>query len=587
MDQVEQVRERTDIIQLIGEYVTLKKAGKNFRANCPFHNENSPSFFVSPDRQMFHCFGCQKGGDVYTFLMEYEHMEFPEALRFLAKRAGITLVEQGRSGVTVSKKERLYKINSYAAEFYHYLLLSHPVGKNALAYLSTREINEKIVKTFKLGFSPQSGTALVDYLVKKKSIQPTELVEVGLASQMRSGFVDFFRGRLMFPLIDHRENIVGFSGRVLSDSQNGPKYINTRDTLVYHKGEQFYGISTAKDVMRKENGVILVEGEFDVLTCFQEGITHAVAIKGTALTERQAALLKRYVERVVLCLDDDNAGQNAIVRSLPILEKHGLHVSSVVIPGGKDPSESLTTSPGEFKKALKEAIPIYDYLLEKISQKHNPKSVNGKQAIVDFLLPLLTMISNEVVKEHYFRKLSTTLDTTYESILKEVQRRQKSQQEEKVYVPKTVRRPREEMMEEYLLALIIQSDETKQLFDISHEIVGAYLPDSRAAQKILRLLSDYFKNHTEFQTKTFGQFLPSELLETYNKVSLLPLNEFKNEEAKMIEVKKIAFDLREKLLRSKLQEILKQIKHEENEDSLFNLREELEAVTAKLKTSRL
>lgn len=587
MDQVEQVRERTDIVSLIGESVSLKKAGKNFKANCPFHSENSPSFFVSPDRQMFHCFGCQKGGDVFTFLMEYEHMEFPEALRTLAKKAGITLIEQGQQGVTISKKERLYKINALAAEFYHYLLMSHPAGKNAREYVTARKINEKVVKTFKLGFAPSRGTALTDYLIKKKSINPSELVEVGLGIQARSGFIDFFRGRLMFPLVDHRDNIVGFSGRILDDGQNGPKYINTRDTLIYHKGEQFYGIHTAKDAMRKENAVVLVEGEFDVISSFQEGITHTVAIKGTALTERQAVLLKRYIERVILCLDEDDAGQNAMVRSLPILEKQGLHISAVVLPGGKDPADALSANPGEYKRALKADVPIYDYLLERMLQKQNPKTVNGKAAITDFMLPLLSNISNEVVKEHYLRKLSTLLDTTYESMQKELDKRAKKQIDDKVFVPRAVRRPRDELMEEYLLALIVQSENPYSSFTTASDIFMSNMPHDRSSQKLFYQLKEYFNQNDSFNANEFGRQLPTELLESYNKASLHPLTVFKDESAVLTEIRKVSFDLREKLLRKKLQDVLKRIKLEENEDNVSSLREELDDITHKLQKNRL
>jgi DNA primase len=364
MDDVTQVRERTDIIKLLSEYITVKKAGRNFKANCPFHNENTPSFMISPDRGMWHCFGCGKGGDAFTFLMEYEHMEFPEALRFLAKRAGITLTEGPRNSELSGTREKLYEMNTVAASFYHYLLTTHKVGKTALSYLEKRGVRKGTLETFKIGYAPSSGDALVRYL-RKKGYSDDDLYESGLGTRRMRGMSDFFTERLMFPLIDHRDNIVGFSGRVLISDADGPKYINTKETPVYHKGQQFFGINIAKDAMRKEDAALLVEGEFDVISCFQEGIRNAVAIKGTALTRDQVGLLSRYVKQVILGFDDDSAGQEALVRSLAFLEDADVTTSVVNIPGGKDPDEAIQHDPIAFKQALKHAVGVYDYLLEK------------------------------------------------------------------------------------------------------------------------------------------------------------------------------------------------------------------------------
>lgn len=587
MDQVSEIRERTDIVALITEYVPLKKAGRNFKANCPFHQEKSPSFFVSPDRQMFHCFGCQKGGDAYTFLMEYEHMEFPEALRFLAKKAGIALVETGRSSVTLSKKETLFRINSYAAEFYHFLLTSHNVGKGALSYLENRRINQGSMKTFKIGFAPKNGNALITYLTKKKSVSVEDILEVGLGVRMGGRVVDFFRGRLMFPLIDHRDNIVGFSGRTLIDEENSPKYINTRDTLLYHKGEHFFGFNVAKEKIRTTDTALIVEGEFDVIACFQEGITHAIALKGTALTERQVNLLARFVTKVVLCLDDDNAGQTAMVRSLPLLEGKNLHVSSVVMPGGKDPYDAIMENSGLFKKALKNDVPVYDFLIQKALERFDKKNLDGKRSIVEFLVPLFATISNEVVKEHYIRKLGQEIDTTYESLLKEVQRKQTKTQDEKVYIPQSEKKPREERLEEYLLALLLQSETPQSVVTISDEILGRHIGQERSVQKILEMLFLYFRKNKLFDGKAFERDLPRELVESYNKAFLVPLTSFADEKHYQKEVTVVSRDLLQIILRQKIKDIASKIKAEErgnnDEKEIHRLQVEFSDVTALLK----
>jgi DNA primase len=420
MDQVSQIRDQVDIVALIGEYITLKKAGRNFKSPCPFHNEKSPSFVVSPERQIWHCFGCGKGGDCYTFLMEYEHLEFPEALRALAKRTGIELQQSEFESSTSSKKESIYHLNKLAAEFYHFILMNHKAGEKAREYLKERNVSEKVLKSFLIGYAP-SGAALSSYLLQKKKVNKEDLIESGLVTDRGYQVRDFFWDRIMFPLFDHRDNIMGFSGRILTAESTGPKYINTRETLVYHKGDMFFGLNMTKEAIKKENQALLVEGEFDVLSCFQNGVPNVVAVKGTALTERQVALLGRFAQKITVCFDGDRAGQEAIKRSLPIIEKKGLNTTVVVIPGGKDPDESIKNDPTAFKIAVKNDIGIYDYLLSSTLKNYDKASLEGKQKISEDLLPLFSSIQNEIIKEHYLKKVSTELDTTYERILLELE----------------------------------------------------------------------------------------------------------------------------------------------------------------------
>src|SRR3972149_4919737 len=259
MDEVGQVREKIDIVSFISEYIPLKKMGKNFKTNCPFHNEKTPSFVVSPERQIWHCFGCGKGGDVFTFLMEYESMEFGEALRTLARKAGIELKMSGFKPGVQSEKEKIYEINKAALKFYNFILTEHKAGKKAMDYLiNTRKLNKGIINTFQLGFSPNSLNVLSNYLKSKKNYSQKDLITAGISISVRDRLMDFFRNRVIFPLFDHRGNVVGFSGRSLEESSSpvkqasssfqssAPKYINTRETLVYHKGSIFFGLNLAK-----------------------------------------------------------------------------------------------------------------------------------------------------------------------------------------------------------------------------------------------------------------------------------------------------------------------------------------------------
>lgn len=566
MDQVSLIRDKIDIAAFIGEFVTLKKAGRNFKANCPFHSESTPSFMVSPERQMWHCFGCGKGGDIYSFLMEYERVEFPEALRMLAKRAGIELVSRQFSTGVSSKKEQIYQINNLAKEFYHYVLTKHAAGKKALEYVMARGISEKMIETFQLGFAPGNGTALINYLLNKKKYKKEEVIEAGLAVQTSNRLIDFFRGRLMFTLIDHRDNVVGFSGRILDNNPNVSKYVNTRETLAYHKGEHVFGLNVTKDAIRRENHVIIAEGEFDVISCFQHGISTVVAVKGTALTENQVNLLARYAQKITFCFDGDKAGFEAMKRSLPIVEKKDLTPTVIEIPGGKDPDESLQKEPGIFKKAVREDISIYDYLFKKTFALYDIQTAEGKRQASIQLLPFIANIKNEIIKEHYIKQLSQKLDTSRESIGRELQRITKNIEVKIPQSPPKQKQTKEEMLEEYLLALILQSNHPKSLFDKAITILSDTMSKERAYHKIMDQLFKHFEHTDNFDGKKFSDNLPKELVESYDKCFLRPLPIFEDQDKLGKEVEKISHQLKRLYLQQKLKQLAEAITKKEDQE---------------------
>lgn len=562
MDQVAQIREKIDIVSFISGYIPVKKAGRNFQALCPFHGEKTPSFVISPERQMWHCFGCGKGGDVYTFLMEFEHMEFPEALRFLAKQTGIQLTSEGYADSTASaKKEKLYRVNTLAAEFYHYILTRHNAGKKALDYLAGRGLTDKLINTFKIGYSPSGGRTLVRYLFQKKQYQKEDLVDAGLVTIRSSGISDFFRGRVMFPLIDHRDNVLGFSGRIFDEKiAFGGKYINTRDTLIYHKREHFFGINITKEYIRKANQAILVEGEFDLISCFHHGITNVAAVKGTALTEQQVNLLNRYAHKITICFDGDSAGQEAIKRSLPVIAKKGLNTTVAVITSGKDPDEALKTDPGQFKHAVEHDINVYDYLFDRTVQKYSTSTSEGKQSITDELLPFIGDIENAIIREHYLRKLSVNIDTTYESILQEIEKRTKKVSIQETAALTKIQKPREELLEEYLLALILQSNEIKKFAAGAWKILNGQMSDERAYQKLFYYVVEFTGKTDGIDLTKFGYCIPTELLDAYNTAMLFPLPPFADEEKYADEVIKKAEDLKIIYVKDKIKRLAEQIK---------------------------
>jgi DNA primase len=411
------------------------------------------------------------------------------------------------------------------------------------------------------------------------------VLEAGLAFVGRSGLVDFFRGRLMFPLIDHRDNTVGFAGRVLTGDVPS-KYINTRETLVYHKSEHVFGLNITKQAIKRENQVILVEGEFDVLTCFEHGVGNVVAVKGTALTDEQVGLLSRFTQKITFCFDDDKAGQDAIRRSLVVVEKKGLTPTVIVIPEGKDPDEALKKNPGSFKKAVKEELGAYDYLLSKLVSDNDVSSAEGKKAVSSEYLPFISSIQNEIVKEHYLRKLSNEVSTSYESIAKELERL--SQKQTAVTTPVSVKkkRSRDEVLEEYLLALIVQSDKPKEALGAAVKVMSDSMSKERAYQKVLWLLLAHFEKSEHFDGKQFGDGLPHELVSSFNTSLLFPLPVFEDEEKLQKEIIKVAEQLRKFYLQKRLKTLADQIKeHEDTDEELVeNLRKKYSELASQLET---
>lgn len=572
MDQVAQIREKIDIVALIQEYIPLKKLGSNFKTTCPFHNEKTPSFVVSPERQIWHCFGCQKGGDCYTFLMEYENLEFVEALRILSKKTGIELTSQFQSNAS-SQKENIYTVNKLAMDFYHYVLTKHNAGKKAMSYLlEQRKMSPALINTFQLGYAPSTGNSLVTYLMQKKGYKKEELFEAGLAVQ-RGRVGDFFAHRIMFPLTDHRSNIVGFSGRIMDVGDSfGPKYVNTRDTLVYHKGSLFFGLHSAKDEIKKKGKAVLVEGEFDVISSFAEGIKNVVAIKGTALTDSQVKLLGRFCQRVSLCFDMDNAGQDALKRSLPILEKNGFTTTVVVVPNAKDADELLKTDPIAFKKAVENDIGVYDFLLSRIFTTYDKKTADGKKKISEEMLQFFVNIDNEIVKEHYFRKLSEELETSYDSIVRQAEKLAKKDSAVVKQDPK-VKRDRNEVLEEYMLSVIVQSKDPKSALAKIVPLQSHFSFRSSAYGKIIERLIAYVEKNSFFDQKQFVQTLPEELVKTFDTCFLFPLPQFVSEDHVLEEVGKVALELKELSVRAEIKSLGEKIKEVEKNGESEELKE--------------
>jgi len=580
MDDVDKVKQKLDIAEYIGQFVQLQRAGQNMKGICPFHNEKSPSFMVSPERQIWHCFGCQKGGDIFTFFMEYEKADFSESLKELAKIAGVQLTRNVFRTQTEQKKDALYTINAVAAQYYHYLLTEHEVGKKAYAYLiEQRGLNKKLIEKFQIGYAPQQAHGLITYLTSKRNFSNEDIQAAGLTSNPRSNRYDFFTHRIIFPIHDVRGNIIAFSGRALDD--NGPKYINTRETLIYKKSNSFYGIFFAKEAMREEKKVLIVEGEFDLISSMKEGIANAVALKGTALTEDQIKLLKRYVSKVLFCFDSDAAGTAAQKRSIGLLEKEGLQAAVIIPPEGKDPDELLRENPSLFKKALKNEINAYDFIIDSAVKLSNVTTPEGKREVLAETLPILSQIENEVIKEHYLKKLASVLDTSFESVLKQSEKNKTTAKPAPV-VPEKQTKSREEITELYLLALLIQGqDSTSQITTIQPILQNIELT-TPSFDKLWKEIDMFVQDNKEFHKDTFVKTLSAELINTFDTACLVPLPEFKNPEDFRKEVKRVAVDTATLAIKYKLKEITKKVEELEkkpNDDTMAILQKQFSEYT--------
>lgn len=526
MDQIlDQIKKKIDIVEFIGRYVTLKRAGKNYKGVCPFHQEKSPSFIVSPERQIWHCFGaCHDGGDVIKFLMKWENLTFFETVREFSKQLGISLKNDFEDN-TWKQKEKLLTINSIAAQFFQYILQKSEYGAKAREYLNNREISPKTINIFELGYAPNSWDSLSKFLINKHYTLK-ELDATGLTvTNERGNQYDRFRGRLMFPIKDTRGSIIGFSGRALDTDEKSAKYVNTPETMLYHKRESLYGINLAKEAIKKEGSVILVEGEFDMITPYQKGIENIVAIKGSAVTKEQLYLIKRYTDKINLALDTDAAGEDAVRRGIEEAEQQDFEVGVIRIDFAKDPDEAVHKDYSKFIKAIKKPIPIYTFLFELLQKKYPEDNPFSKKRIADGMVPFIATVKNPVVKSYIVKQLAETLAVdqySIEQIIRQYNIKKKAPQHfiKKIQASSpTV--DRQQILEKYLLSLIFQGDHSYEMADKVFDVIDISYFSIPAYQKIVAAFFDYKKTNTsKFEINHFGQTLKTELRPVLDEIYL-------------------------------------------------------------------
>ena len=470
----ERIRAASDIVDIIGSYLPLKKAGANFVALCPFHKEKTPSFNVNPHRQIFHCFGCHKGGDVFTFVKEYENIGFMDAVRRLAERAKIPLEFDQTPGEQQSRhiKDQLLQLHEQITQRWQNALLNEASGQIARDYLVKRGVSPEAVKLFRLGYAPDAWDDTVNW-AKSKSHDLTLVEKAGLIihksepqtpnSELRS-FYDRFRGRLMFPICDEQGSVIGFSGRVLSGDEKTAKYVNSPETPIFTKSKVFFGLDKSKRVLLDAGFAVVCEGQLDLIACFMAGVQNVVAPQGTAFTADHARIIKRYVDEVVLCFDSDEAGQNAAVRSLDHLLASGLAVRVAVVPAPHDPDSFIKANGGEaFRKLVEGAEGFFDYYLKRLCEQNDVKTDKGRTVVVRSMLEALQKTGNRVVFDKYAHDLTFKLGLSFRSIVDEFQKvlneQPSGKREESIESAASTEIPRPPDKEFWLLKLLLLHDD--------------------------------------------------------------------------------------------------------------------------------
>jgi DNA primase len=422
-EKVSEIRDRSSILEVVSDYVALKKTGRNHKGLCPFHSEKTPSFMVNEEKQIFHCFGCGEGGDVFTFLMKAGHFSFPEAVETLARRYGVSLPTRELSSAQqkeMAKRESLFEINRIASEYFRDLLTTRREGEEGRKYLSQRKISQEIVAEHGLGYASDRWDGLVEHLRQKKASLDLAR-ELGLIfPKKREGWYDAFRGRVLFPIFDLHQRVVGFGGRIIKEGE--PKYLNSPESSVYHKGEVLYGLQVARRYAAEKDCAIVVEGYFDLLSLHQYGWKQSVATCGTALTPQHIRTLKRYTRNLITLFDADQAGVQAALRSLPLFLEEEVAAKIVLLPKGEDPDGFLRKGNSEdFAKRVERAVPLIDFFFERLMKTYDARSADGKVKIAKEGVALLGKIPDRIRRDFYTRALAERLDVK-ESFLYEMLR---------------------------------------------------------------------------------------------------------------------------------------------------------------------
>jgi len=584
---IDEIKSRLDIVEVIGSYIKLKKTGANYRALCPFHSEKNPSFFVSPARQIWHCFGCGKGGDIFGFVKEIEGVEFGDALRILAQRAGVELKPKSREWQKLkTERQRAYEICELATKFFEKQLEGSSAGKEAKKYLLGRGIKEESIKKWRIGYSPDTWSGLSDFLVSQ-DYKNEEIEKAGLSLKNEQGsYYDRFRGRIIFPIFDLNSQVIGFGGRIFSVNQRADqresastiaKYINTPNTILYDKSRILYGLDKAKVEIRKKDFCLLMEGYTDVILAHQAGIANTVSTSGTALTTSQLAILKRYSDNLYLAFDMDIAGDSATKRGIDLAQLRGFNLKIVTLPEDKDPADIISKDPKEFEKLVDNSLSILDFYFQNAFSQFDKAKPEGKREISKILLPIIKRVSNKIEQSFWISKLAKNLEVKEEKVEEELKKIKPAPYraegsgagleeetlglEPEEIINRANTKSRKELLEERLITLILKKPENPEGEQVPYgaglNLIEGY-PLSFFFPKTKKIILALKKNSglesLSDETKDFFNYLALKSdIEEIEEKEIVPEIKFCLKEIQSLEIK------------NKLNEISKEIKKAEGE----------------------
>lgn len=582
---IEEIRTNNDIVDVISKYVTLKRSGRNFFGLCPFHKEKSPSFAVSPDKQIFHCFGCGAGGNVIHFISKIEGLDFKDTLELLANRANIELptLENSEDDKTARLKSKVYEINKIAAEFYHENLYK-PTSKMAQEYIRKRKLDNRTLKAFLIGYAGNFNELYL--LLKQKGFTEEEMLASSLVKRTdNGGYMDSFRKRLMFPIQDVRERVIAFGGRVLDDSK--PKYINSPENIVYSKGRNLFGLNVAKKHDTKR--IIIVEGYMDAISLYQRGITNVVASLGTAMTESQGRLLRRHSEQVILGYDADGAGQAAILRGMEILQNLGCDIRVLQIEGAKDPDEYvLKYGPERFQRCVDNSISLVEFKVKVLLKELNIENTNDKIKFLNEIAKILSKITNQIEREIYVDKIAREYKISKEAIYAEINKliykdNQGSKKLEKKVITMELKEESktnisESTLKKEKLVIYLLINEYSKSYEKIVKLITLNDIQDETNRQILK------KMYEEFQK---GNINTNQIVDWFQDENIISrITEIMAEDFEITDVNKAIDDLinvyeKQKLV-NRRNEILKQLDTEKDVENMKELEKELNDIILKL-----
>lgn len=581
-DIIEEIINSNDIVDVVSQYVTLKRSGRNFLGLCPFHKEKTPSFSVSPDKQIFHCFGCGVGGNVIHFVSKIESLNFKESIEMLAEKAGMALptIDSGEDSKRQELKEKIYKINEAVAELYHKTLYE-PIAKPAQEYVKKRKLDNKTLVNFKIGYAPNQN--ILYKFLKEKGFNEEEILTSTLVKRYNNTYIDSFKNRLIFPILDVRNRVIAFGGRVLDNSL--PKYINSPDTVVYNKGRNLYGLNVAKK--SKLDKIIMVEGYMDCVSLHQRGIPNVVASLGTALTENQGRLLRKYSEKVIISYDSDGAGQAATLRGLEILKNIGCDVRILQMEGAKDPDEYVIKyGNGRFNLLVENAISLVEFKVKVLKKNLNLENANDKIKFLKETAKILQKTDSKIEQEIYIDKISKEYGISKEAIYAEINKQTGNKIGNKVLEKnRSVVAKKEnnevplvlQKRENAIIALLINGNKT--VYDqIKHRILPSDLKLDVNKKIVEKVYSEYEKSGT-IANNIIDLFTEDQ--EAVNKLTEIMADEFEQQIDKKTIDSIINIYEKEKLTLLK-SEIIQKLKETEDSDTKQVLEQELNDIIIKL-----